>query len=239
MLFIKTSALNKLSLSQVWRTRTQEECTVETKASAQFEVEGNSVHARTEGDEAESTMWLLLPQVPVPRTPPPPEPGTHTKEGPALGMHDTLAESTAGRVTTKGTFVTVPRPPVEHVGHSLAHPTVLGALRACEGIARPLQFTPLHFHSFSLWEKEKSLCLPLKPIASLSALKTFLLQNWSFQDIWPLDWKFGNLFPSSLFQPMESRGCRGRLEGPHGCTHPSSGIIRRSPCGGGRLLLLS
>lgn len=59
-------------------------------------------------------MWLLLPQVPMPCTLPPPEPGTHTKEGPTPGMHDTLAKSTAGRVTTKGAFVTVPRPLVGH-----------------------------------------------------------------------------------------------------------------------------
>lgn len=108
-----------------------------------------------------------------------------------------------------------------------------------EGTARPLPLSPLRFHSFSLWEKEKSWLLPLKPITSLSTLKTVPLQNWSLQGFQPLDWKFGDLFPFSLLRPTEGRGRRGRLEGPHGCTHPSSGFIGHSPRGVRWLLLSS
>lgn len=184
-------------------------------------------------------MWLLLPQVPVPRTPPPPEPGTHAKEGPALGTHDTLAESTAGRVTTKGTFVTVPRPPVEHVGHSPAHPTVLGALRACEGIARPLQFAPLHFHAFSLWEKEKSLSLPLKPITSLSALKHSCCKTGHFRTFG--HWT-GSLAPVS-FLALPADGKSRVLWASGGSSRLHTPLLRhhraQSPGAGGRLRLLS
>lgn len=98
-----------------------------------------TVHARPERQRGRFRDAAPAAKVPEPRTPPPPEPGTHTEERPTLRTHDTLAKSTAGRLMVKGTFgtlVTAPRLLGTRglsPGQGLAHPTVLGGSRAARG----------------------------------------------------------------------------------------------------------
>lgn len=115
-----------------------------------------------------------------------PEPGP-SKERRYLGTSptDDLTKPVAGQIRTKRSIsdrarlrvkcdVTSPCGWPSHPLLSLAD-----SVRACEWITCILSHNSVHYHHFffTLWKKKKSLFLPLRPIISLSTLKTVQLQK--------------------------------------------------------------